>query len=217
MEARYRKLAAVGVRNIAQFNTLLADEPGRTMDDERGGEPVPLQHLPYIVIVIDEMADLMMVSSADVEESIMRLAQMARAVGIHLILATQRPSVDVITGTIKANFPSRIAFRVSPARGLTDDHRPAGRGAAARARRHAVPAHRLGPRPAAARRVHHGARDPPHHGVPQEDRGQAGLRSSRSSKTRTRPEPARLDEARDEMFFEAVRTVVTRKGSARSR
>jgi S-DNA-T family DNA segregation ATPase FtsK/SpoIIIE len=113
MEARYRKLAAVSVRNIAQFNTLLVEEPGRTMEDPRGGDPVPLEHMPYIVIVIDEMADLMMVSSADVEESIMRLAQMARAVGIHLILATQRPSVDVITGTIKANFPSRIAFRVS--------------------------------------------------------------------------------------------------------
>jgi len=113
MEQRYHRLAAVGVRNIAQFNALLAEEPDRTMDDPKGGDPVPLSHLPYIVIVIDEMADLMMISSADVEESVMRLAQMARAVGIHLILATQRPSVDVITGTIKANFPSRVAFRVS--------------------------------------------------------------------------------------------------------
>jgi S-DNA-T family DNA segregation ATPase FtsK/SpoIIIE len=113
MEQRYRKLASVGVRNIEQFNALLTQEPGRSMKDERTGEAVPLQHLPYIVIVIDEMADLMMVSSADVEESVMRLAQMARAVGIHMILATQRPSVDVITGTIKANFPARIAYRVS--------------------------------------------------------------------------------------------------------
>jgi len=113
MERRYRKLASTGVRNISQFNELLAKEPGRTMDDPKTGEPVALTPLPYIVIVIDELADLMMVSSADVEESIMRLAQMARAVGLHLIIATQRPSVDVITGTIKANFPSRIAFRVS--------------------------------------------------------------------------------------------------------
>ena len=113
MEQRYRKLAAVGVRNLAQFNELLVKEPDRTMDDPNGDEPISLEKLPYIVVVIDEMADLMMVTAADVEESIMRLAQMARAVGIHLILATQRPSVDVITGTIKANFPSRIAFRVS--------------------------------------------------------------------------------------------------------
>jgi S-DNA-T family DNA segregation ATPase FtsK/SpoIIIE len=113
MEQRYKKLAAVGVRNIEQFNQALTDQPDRTLRDEKTGGETPLQKLPYIVIVIDEMADLMMVSSADVEESIMRLAQMARAVGIHLILATQRPSVDVITGTIKANFPARIAFRVS--------------------------------------------------------------------------------------------------------
>ena len=112
MEIRYRKLAAVGVRNIDQFNTLLEKEPDRTMETDKG-EEVPLSHLPFIVIVIDEMADLMIVAAGDVEESVMRLAQMARAVGIHLILATQRPSVDVITGTIKANFPSRIAFRVS--------------------------------------------------------------------------------------------------------
>lgn len=113
MGKRYKRLAAVGVRNIGQFNELLASEPDRTMLDDRTGEEIALEHLPYIVIIIDEMADLMMVASADVEESVMRLAQMARAVGIHLILATQRPSVDVITGTIKANFPSRIAFRVS--------------------------------------------------------------------------------------------------------
>ena len=113
MEQRYRKLAAVGMRNLAQFNKLLEEEPNRTMLDPKTGEEVPLTHLPYIVIVIDEMADLLMVASHDVEESVMRLAQMARAVGLHLILATQRPSVDVITGTIKANFPSRIAFRVS--------------------------------------------------------------------------------------------------------
>jgi len=113
MEQRYKKLASVGVRNIEQFNHAIAEQPGRTIKDDKTGEDKPLHALPYIVIVIDEMADLMMVSSADVEESIMRLAQMARAVGIHLILATQRPSVDVITGTIKANFPARIAFRVS--------------------------------------------------------------------------------------------------------
>jgi S-DNA-T family DNA segregation ATPase FtsK/SpoIIIE len=113
MEQRYKKLAAVGVRNIEQFNQALVDQPKRTIRDDATGEDKPLRSLAYIVIVIDEMADLMMVSSADVEESIMRLAQMARAVGIHLILATQRPSVDVITGTIKANFPARIAFRVS--------------------------------------------------------------------------------------------------------
>ncbi len=113
MEQRYRKLASCGVRNLAQFNRLLAEQPERTMPDPKTGEDVPLDKMPQIVIVIDELADLMMVSSNDVEEAIMRLAQMARAVGIHLIIATQRPSVDVITGTIKANFPSRIAFRVS--------------------------------------------------------------------------------------------------------
>lgn len=113
MESRYKQLASVGVRNIDQFNHLLESEPGREMVDERTGARTPLKKLPYIVIVIDEMADLMMVASADVEESVMRLAQMARAVGIHLILATQRPSVDVITGTIKANFPARIAYRVA--------------------------------------------------------------------------------------------------------
>jgi S-DNA-T family DNA segregation ATPase FtsK/SpoIIIE len=109
MERRIRMLASEGVRNIEQFNNIIRAERG-ARDEETGEELVPLH---YIVIVIDELADLMMISAHEVEESITRLAQMARAVGIHLILATQRPSVDVITGLIKANFPSRISFRVA--------------------------------------------------------------------------------------------------------
>jgi S-DNA-T family DNA segregation ATPase FtsK/SpoIIIE len=109
MERRIRMLASEGVRNIEQFNNILRAEKG--MQDEETGEE--LKPLHYIVIVIDELADLMMVSAHEVEEAITRLAQMARAVGIHLILATQRPSVDVITGLIKANFPSRISYRVA--------------------------------------------------------------------------------------------------------
>jgi S-DNA-T family DNA segregation ATPase FtsK/SpoIIIE len=110
MEERYKKLASAGVRNIEQFNRNAAHA---AKDRAAGEEAEALQPLAYIVVVIDELADLMMVASNEVEESIARLAQMARAVGIHLILATQRPSVDVITGLIKANLPSRISFRVS--------------------------------------------------------------------------------------------------------
>ncbi|MGD0307712.1 MAG: DNA translocase FtsK 4TM domain-containing protein [Acidobacteriota bacterium] len=115
MEARYKKLALRGVRNIDQYNTLVRST-GRQLsflDPENNPEGELEKTLPYLVLVIDELADLMMVSSHDVEESIARLAAMARAVGIHLILATQRPSVDVITGVIKANFPCRIAFKVA--------------------------------------------------------------------------------------------------------
>ncbi len=111
MENRYKLLASVGVRSIDQFNTFVRKPRNLELFSEE--QNAPLTPLPYIVIVIDELADLMMVASKDVEESIMRLAQMARAVGIHLIVATQRPSVDVLTGIIKANFPSRISFRVA--------------------------------------------------------------------------------------------------------
>jgi S-DNA-T family DNA segregation ATPase FtsK/SpoIIIE len=110
MERRYKELAGWGVRNIDGFNSEVARRNQIADFDEHGD---PHKPLPYIVIIIDELADLMMVSGHEVEESITRLAQMARAVGIHLVLATQRPSVDVITGLIKANFPSRISFRVS--------------------------------------------------------------------------------------------------------
>ena len=110
MEKRYRDLAGWGVRNIDGYNNEIMRRNLVKDYDERGE---PHKPLPYIVIIIDELADLMMTSGREVEESITRLAQMARAVGIHLVLATQRPSVDVITGLIKANFPSRIAFRVA--------------------------------------------------------------------------------------------------------
>lgn len=110
MESRYKHLASFGVRNIEQYN---ADASANTKRGSVSDGEEEMKPLPYIVVIIDELADLMMVSARDVEESITRLAQMARAVGIHLVLATQRPSVDVITGLIKANFPSRISFRVS--------------------------------------------------------------------------------------------------------
>jgi S-DNA-T family DNA segregation ATPase FtsK/SpoIIIE len=110
MEERYKTLAAYGVRNIEQFNRNVraALDSGEKIEEGKPNRP-----LPFIVVVVDELADLMMVAGNEVEESICRLAQMARAVGIHLILATQRPSVDVITGLIKANMPSRISFRVT--------------------------------------------------------------------------------------------------------
>ncbi|WP_273756893.1 DNA translocase FtsK [Bartonella sp. MM73XJBT] len=128
MEERYRKMAKLGVRNIDGFNArvALAAQKGETImctvqsgfDKESGEmlyheEAMDLTQLPYIVVIVDEMADLMMVAGKEIENAIQRLAQMARAAGIHLIMATQRPSVDVITGTIKANFPTRISFQVT--------------------------------------------------------------------------------------------------------
>jgi len=128
MEERYKKMAKLGVRNIDGYNARLVEARGkgeeltRTVhtgfDKETGKaiyeeEKLDLDPLPYIVIIVDEMADLMMVAGKDIEGAVQRLAQMARAAGLHVILATQRPSVDVITGTIKANFPTRIAFQVT--------------------------------------------------------------------------------------------------------
>ncbi|KEC58214.1 DNA translocase ftsK [Bartonella quintana JK 19] len=128
MEERYSKMSKLGVRNIDGFNARLkeAESQGETMVrtiqvgfDHETGEPLyetetlDFSPMPYIVVIIDEMADLMMVAGKDIEGAVQRLAQMARAAGIHVIMATQRPSVDVITGTIKANFPTRISFSVS--------------------------------------------------------------------------------------------------------
>jgi S-DNA-T family DNA segregation ATPase FtsK/SpoIIIE len=111
MESRLKLLAQRGVRNIDQYNRSCQKQQSLSLFDNL--EEAEHKPLPYLVIIIDELADLMMVDTNSVEESITRLAQMARAVGIHLILATQRPSVDVITGLIKANFPARISFRVA--------------------------------------------------------------------------------------------------------
>src|SRR6202022_918029 len=111
MESRLKLLAQRGVRNIEQYNRTFQKHQSLSLFEKT--EETEHKPLPYLVIVIDELADLMMVDTNNVEESITRLAQMARAVGIHLILATQRPSVDVITGLIKANFPARISFRVA--------------------------------------------------------------------------------------------------------
>ncbi|HEY0307305.1 MAG TPA: FtsK/SpoIIIE domain-containing protein, partial [Acidobacteriaceae bacterium] len=108
MERRLKLLASRSVRNIDQYNKLFENGTPSMFEDAEEQEP-----LPYIIIIIDELADLMMLDKANVEEAITRLAQMARAVGIHLILATQRPSVDVITGLIKANVPTRISFRLA--------------------------------------------------------------------------------------------------------
>ena len=128
MEERYKKMSKLGVRNIDGYNARVAEAKakGETLtrtvhtgyDKETGEaiyekEELELEPLPYIVVIVDEMADLMMVAGKDIEGAIQRLAQMARAAGIHVILATQRPSVDVITGTIKANFPTRISFQVT--------------------------------------------------------------------------------------------------------
>ena len=115
MDTRYRLLHDKGVRNIDSYNRLLAHAPPAEPAPEEPAEDGALvhRHLPRIVIIIDELADLMMTVGREIEESITRLAQKARAAGVHLILATQRPSVDVITGLIKANFPARISFQVT--------------------------------------------------------------------------------------------------------
>jgi S-DNA-T family DNA segregation ATPase FtsK/SpoIIIE len=128
MEERYKKMSKLGVRNIDGYNARVAEAKGKggklsrtvhTGYDKESGEAIyeeeelDLEALPYIVVIVDEMADLMMVAGKDIEGAVQRLAQMARAAGLHVILATQRPSVDVITGTIKANFPTRISFQVT--------------------------------------------------------------------------------------------------------
>ena len=153
MEERYKRMSKLGVRNVDGYNARLAEAKakGETLhrtvhtgyDKETGEaiyekEELELEPLPYLVVIVDEMADLMMVAGKDIEGAIQRLAQMARAAGIHVILATQRPSVDVITGTIKANFPTRISFQVTSKIDSRTILGRAGRRTTARPGRHAL-------------------------------------------------------------------------------
>ncbi len=178
MEERYRKMSKLGVRGVEAFNERVrkAKDKGETLKrtvqtgfDRETGKPIyedemlELEPMPYIVVVVDEVADLMMISGKEIEGAVQRLAQMARAAGIHLIAATQRPSVDVITGTIKANFPTRISFQVT-----SQDRQPhhpgrTGRRAAAGPGRHAL---------------HDGGRAHPPHPRPLRHRPRSGRRGA---------------------------------------
>ncbi|MFR5761481.1 MAG: FtsK/SpoIIIE domain-containing protein [Oscillospiraceae bacterium] len=145
MMRRYRMMADAGVRDLESYNK----QARMSADDE-------LEPMPQIVVVIDELADLMLVAAKEVEESICRIAQMGRASGIHLVIATQRPSADVITGLMKANIPSRIAFAVAFRDGIAHHSRYRGRGKARRQGRHALCAARPGQAQARAGLLHHG-------------------------------------------------------------
>ena len=188
MEDRYRKMSKLGVRNIDGYNARLAQAAAKretltrtvqTGFDPHTGEAVyeqeelSLEPMPYIVVIIDEMADLMMVAGKDIEGAVQRLAQMARAAGIHVVMATQRPSVDVITGTIKANFPTRISFQVTSKIDCAHHPRRAGRRAAPRPGRHAL---------------HDGRRPHPARPRPLRHATTRSRRSSRHLKTQGTPE-----------------------------
>ena len=208
MERRLKLLASRSVRNIEQYNRLFETPRPACSTMRRTKKP-----LPYIVIIIDELADLMMLDKANVEESITRLAQMARAVGIHLVLATQRPSVDVITGLIKANVPTRMSFRLATkvdSRTILDSN---GAEVAARTRRHALPAARHLASSARPRALCHGKRNRAVtdfwknqgqaeyvRGLPRSPKRHAG-REGRSTEEGA-------EEANDELFEDAVRLVL---------
>ena len=186
MEERYRKMSKLGVRGVEAFNERVrkAKDKGEVLKrtvqtgfDRETGKPIyedevlELEPMPYIVVVVDEVADLMMISGKEIEGAVQRLAQMARAAGIHLIAATQRPSVDVITGTIKANFPTRISLP-----GDEQDRQPhhpgrAGRRTAARPGRHAL---------------HDGRRAHPPHPRPLRHRSRSGRRGALPEDARAR-------------------------------
>ena len=243
MEDRYKKMAKVGVRNIDGFNARVdrgegaraRSSPARSSTgfDRETGEPMfeteemDLATLPYIVIIVDEMADLMMVAGKEIEGAIQRLAQMARAAGIHLIMATQRPSVDVITGTIKANFPTRISFQVTSKIDSRTILGEQGRGTAARPGRHAAHGGRRPHRARARavrvrRRGREGGVAPESPGptrIPRHRRGRGGGRRRAGHRRRSRRTRARArcstsgsfsDEAAD-LYDQAVKIVLRDK------
>ena len=189
MEERYSKFAKVGVRNMERYNAQLADKPE--------------EQLPYLVVIIDELADLMMVAAPQVEEAICRLAQMARAAGIHLLIATQRPSVDVITGLIKANITSRIAFAVSS---QVDSHHFDFAGAERLwGRETCFPIPQASPSPSGSKALHQrsGSGGFGFFGCPK-----GSLNTTRSWWRHGKPAASAGDDEEDELFGEALRLVV---------
>ena len=209
MESRYHLLSEHKVRNIEQYNhavaQVLKEKKGKLTDEEAK----TLRPLPYIVIIIDELAELMMVSAQDVDYAIARLAQLARAVGIHLVLATQRPSIDVITGTIKNNFSSRIAFRVPSkidSRVILDTRR---RGQTPRHGRHALHAAELSAPHPPPLRVCLDPRDPAPGQVRARSRARRSTTTASSASSRG---PGRLDWGddgeKDERYDEAVELIL---------
>lgn len=213
MERRYKYLAGWGVRNIDGFNNEVRRRNAEGRRDEETGEP--FKTLPYIVIIIDELADLMMVSGREVEESITRLAQMARAVGIHLVLATQRPSVDVITGLIKANFPARISYRVSSkvdSRTIIDSN-----GAEALLGRGDMLF--LPPASSQVIRIHGALVDEKEIGrvvAEIKEQGEPEYNMAITTSEAENDDEAELPGRRDELFWEALKAVVTAKRASTS-
>ena len=234
MEDRYRKMSKVGVRNIDGFNQRVVEAAAKGeaitrqvqdgFDPETGEllyrqEEMSLEELPYIVVVVDEMADLMMVAGKDIEGAIQRLAQMARAAGIHLIMATQRPSVDVITGTIKANFPTRISFQVTS---KIDSRTILGEQGAEQLlgqgdMLYMAGGGRITPRPRPLRLRRGGRED---RRLPQDARARRTIcpPSPRRTRARTRPRPRRLWPARRRWIRKRPATITTaRWRSSRAR
>ena len=202
MEARYKALAQLG---SSEYRAIQRGDPGRRQRNDSRRTPT----LPYIVIIVDELADLMMTAGKEVEGSLTRLAQMARAIGIHLILATQRPSVDVLTGLIKANFPCRISFRVSSkvdSRTILDCN---GSEQLLGAGRHALPVAANQPPDSDPRRLHQRERNRADH-VLSEKTGHTRLpgRDPRRATRKRKPALADIDDLDDDLYQEAARFVV---------
>ena len=223
MEKRYKLMATCGARNIAAYNEKVSAGLVPSAPAVGSGEPPPPERLSYVVVVVDELADLMLTAPAEIEEPIARLAQMARAVGIHLVLATQRPSVDVITGVIKANFPSRIAFQVASQDRLAHRARHERRREPARPRRHAVHAGGQARALSRARRVRLGGGDRARGGVLARQGAvrrspcrSPPMRASSIARRKRKRRAVRTGDFDDDLIREAARLVVAHQQGSTS-